>query len=119
MDGGSTSQASSALAYITEHDPGTVYDVVVFGYGTAGSYIQAGGRVISVGGFTGQMANLTLSELQAMVAAHEVTYVVVDGGGQGGGPGGGSGSNSTSEITEWVTANATEVDGYNGLYHFE
>ncbi len=121
MDGGQTTQASEALDYIAAHDAGTQYDVVVLGYGTAGSYIQAGGRVLSVGGFTGQMSNLTLSELQTMVAQKQVTYVLVDGGqggpGGSGGPGGAGGTGSTSEITEWVTANGTEVDGYTGLYH--
>lgn len=110
-----TSQASSDLAWIALNNPGSQYDVVALDYGTAGSYITAGGRVISVGGFTGQMGNRTLDQLKDLIAQGKVNHVVV--GGQGGGMGGPGGSGGTSSaISTWVTANCTAVDGHTNLY---
>lgn len=110
-----TSQASSDLAWIALNNPGSQYDVVALDYGTAGSYITAGGRVISVGGFTGQMGNRTLDQLKDLIAKGKVDHVVVGGqGGSMGGPGGSGGTSSA--ISAWVTANCTAVDGHTNLY---
>jgi hypothetical protein len=64
---------------------------------------------VTIGGFNGGDNAPTLAQLEAMVAKHELKYVLVSG--NGGGPGRGS-----SDITSWVTSNGKAVSGVAGLY---
>ena len=60
---------------------------------------------MAIGGWSGTDPAPTLAQFKAYVAAGDIGYLIVGGGGMGGGPGGGSGS--TSEIQAWVQANYT------------
>jgi hypothetical protein len=69
--------------------------------------------VVTIGGFSGQDAAPTLSQLKAMVAKGDLKYVLVSSGGQGG-PGGGGGPGGrggNSSLTSWVTSHGTAVKG--------
>jgi hypothetical protein len=67
-----------------------------------------GKAVVTIGGFSGGDNAPTLAQLKAMIAAGELEYVLVSGGG---GPGRGS-----SEIAAWVASHGTEVSGQSGLH---
>ena len=74
---------------------------------TAGIIIASGEPVVTIGGFNGGDPAPTVAQLEAMVKAGELKYVLV-GGGMGGGPGGGS---SSSELSTWVQEHGTAVTG--------
>jgi 4-amino-4-deoxy-L-arabinose transferase-like glycosyltransferase len=61
--------------------------------------------VMSLGGFSGGDAAITLDGFKALVAAHEVHYFM--GGGAGGGPGGERGA--TTSIASWVSSTFSSV----------
>jgi len=76
----------------------------------AGLELSTGTAVMAIGGFTGRDPVPTLDGFKADVAAHTVTYYVVQKdwrGRSGGGPWGG---NSHSDIADWVTATFPAVE---------
>ena len=70
---------------------------------TAGIIIATGEPVVTIGGFNGGDPTPTVSQLEAMVKAGELRYVLVT---DGGGPGGGS----SSELSTWAQEHGTAVD---------
>jgi len=63
---------------------------------------------VTIGGFNGADPTPTVAQLETMVKAGELRYVLVgDGDGGGGGPGGGS---SSSELSTWAQDHGTAVD---------
>jgi 4-amino-4-deoxy-L-arabinose transferase-like glycosyltransferase len=107
------------IAYLQQHQGAAKYLVAVQGSQSAVPIILAtGGPVMAMGGFNGGDPAPTLAQLQSMISAGEVHYVLVSGGqgfggsgrpgGPGGGTGGGSGA-SGSGISQWVTENGTVV----------
>jgi hypothetical protein len=102
------------VAWLTSHHPGSRYLLAVQGSQSAGDYIIAGASVLPIGGFTGQVPNVTGTSLAKLVASGELRYVVVGGGMGGFGP------NSGSTVSSWVTSNCTVVDdstsGLSNLY---
>jgi 4-amino-4-deoxy-L-arabinose transferase-like glycosyltransferase len=91
--------------------------------------LAAGLPVLTMGGFTGSDPAPTLAELEALVSAGQVRYVLL-GGGPGGGPRGGpgglpgfrgpGGSGGTDDRAAWVSANCAAVSAAgvsaSGLY---
>lgn len=122
--GGHAESGSGAtlLTWVRADGAGTAYDIVVVGYRSAGSLISAGGRVISIGGFTGSMPNVTADRLAELVKSGQVRHILLGGGGPGsGGPGGGQGGpggQQSGGATSWVTSHCTAVDDApaSGLY---
>src|SRR4029078_3362786 len=71
--------------------------------------IQTGKAVVTIGGFNGADPAPTVSQLQKMVAAGELKYVLLSGDGGGfGGPGGG---NTSQALSTWVKQHGTAVTG--------
>jgi 4-amino-4-deoxy-L-arabinose transferase-like glycosyltransferase len=102
--GGESSSDSAVVALLRASR--TTWAAATTGAQSAASLeLSSGTSVIGIGGFTGSDPAPTLAQFKALVAAGQVHYFVVSGGGQGGGPGGGSGSGST--IQEWVAATFT------------
>jgi 4-amino-4-deoxy-L-arabinose transferase-like glycosyltransferase len=107
------------IAYLQQHQGAAKYLVAVQGSQSAVPIILATGKpVVAMGGFNGGDPAPTLAQLQSMVSAGEVHYVLVSGGqglggsGRPGGPGGGTGGRSGasgSGISQWVTENGTVV----------
>ena len=81
----------------------------------AGLELASGTAVMSLGGWSGTDATVTLAGFQQLVADGQIHYYIA--GGQGGGPGGGGpgedSSSTSSQIADWVQAtySATTVDG--------
>jgi hypothetical protein len=71
--------------------------------------LGADAPVMSLGGFDGSDAAITLAQFQADVAAKKIHYYVA-GGGFGGGFGGGpTGQGASSSIAAWVTSTFTST----------
>lgn len=122
---GTDVDGATLLDYIRSNNPGGTYDVVAIGYHSASSFITSGGKVISVGGFSGGMNNLSLDKLKELINNGEVHYVYTSGAGRGPGGGGGMGglttdtaTDSSTEITNWVQANCQVASdsGSSNLY---
>jgi 4-amino-4-deoxy-L-arabinose transferase-like glycosyltransferase len=79
----------------------------------AGIQLAAGAPVMAMGGFSGGDPTPTLDQLKAYVAAGELRYVLLGGGGPGGGfggaRGGGPGGGDSNARTAWITATCTPV----------
>jgi 4-amino-4-deoxy-L-arabinose transferase-like glycosyltransferase len=106
--GGESASDSAVVALLRAST--TTWAAATTGAQSAASLeLSSGTSVIGIGGFTGSDPAPTLAQFKALVAAGQVHYYVVSGGGQGGGPGGGpgGGSGSGSTIQEWVAATFT------------
>jgi hypothetical protein len=106
--GGESASDSAVIALLRAST--TTWAAATTGAQSAASLeLSSGTSVIGIGGFTGSDPAPTLAQFKALVAAGQVHYFVVSGGGQGGGPGGGpgGGSGSGSTIQEWVAATFT------------
>jgi 4-amino-4-deoxy-L-arabinose transferase-like glycosyltransferase len=102
--GGGASADSELIAYLLEHQGSAKYLVAATGsQATAGIIIATGKPVVTIGGFGGRDPAPTVAQLEAMVAAGELRYVLISEQG-GGGPGGGN-----SDITSWVQEHGTAV----------
>jgi 4-amino-4-deoxy-L-arabinose transferase-like glycosyltransferase len=103
--GGGGSLSSSAISYLQAHQGSATYLLAAVGsQATSQIIIDTGEPVVTIGGFSGQDAAPTVSQLAKLVADGELKYVLLSG--SGGGMGGGS-----SAITAWVQAHGTAVDG--------
>lgn len=95
----------------------TRWSAAVIGSQTAAGYIlSTDTAVMAIGGWGGSDPAPTLAQFQDYVAAGDISYFVVSGGGGmgGGGIGGGGGADSSAaQITAWVEATytATTVGG--------
>ena len=104
--GGQGSVSTETIAWLQAHQGSAKYLVAATGsQTTAGIIIASGEPVVTIGGFNGGDPAPTVAQLEAMVKAGELKYVLV-GGGMGGGPGGGS---SSSELSTWVQEHGTAV----------
>ena len=128
MGGDDLSVDDALVAYLQKNKGDATYLVAVQGSQLAVPIILATGEpVMAVGGFNGGDPAPTLAQLQSMVAAGLVHYVLISGGRVMGGPGGPGGPDggSLSQIAQWVTADGTAVSAgeYGGssgagtLYH--
>jgi 4-amino-4-deoxy-L-arabinose transferase-like glycosyltransferase len=97
------SVSTETIAWLQAHQGSAKYLVAATGsQTTAGIIIASGEPVVTIGGFNGGDPAPTVAQLEAMVKAGELEYVLV-GGGMGGGPGGGA---SSSELSTWVQEHA-------------
>jgi len=116
MVGDDLSVDEGLITYLEEHRATATYLVAVQGSQVAVPIILAtGGPVIAMGGFNGGSDPApTLTQLQGMVAAGQVHYVLIPTGqsfgpgGVGGFSGGGSGE-SLRKVFRWVAENGTVV----------
>ena len=101
--GASGGVSTAAIDYLVAHQGSAKYLVAASGSQATASIIVATGKpVVTIGGFSGNDAAPTVSELAAMVAKGELRYVVV--GTAGGGPGG-----TSDALSTWVKAHGTAV----------
>jgi 4-amino-4-deoxy-L-arabinose transferase-like glycosyltransferase len=108
LGGGAVSDA--LVSYLDAHQGSAKYLVAANGsMTTAPIIIKTGKAVVTIGGFNGSDAAPTVAQLEQMVKAGELRYVLVAGTG-GGGPGGGPGGGSQA-LTEWVQQHGTAVEG--------
>jgi 4-amino-4-deoxy-L-arabinose transferase-like glycosyltransferase len=100
---GGASVDASVIAYLEAHQGSAKYLVAADGsHVTAPIILSTGKAVVTIGGFSGNDAAPTVSQLADMVANGELKYVLL---GSGGGPGGGG----SSALTAWVQAHGTPV----------
>jgi 4-amino-4-deoxy-L-arabinose transferase-like glycosyltransferase len=110
MPGGGLS--TQAIRYLETHQGSAKYLVAANGAQTTSSIITSTGKpVVTIGGFSGQDAAPTLSQLKSMVAKGELKYVLVSSGGQGGPGGRGGPGGGNSSLTSWVTQHGSAVKG--------
>ncbi|HEY7832165.1 MAG TPA: glycosyltransferase family 39 protein [Ktedonobacterales bacterium] len=112
--GGALNQANTQLiAYLEAHQGSATYLFATLSSMTAAPYIIATGKpVMSLGGFSGSDAILTLSQLRALIRSGQVRYFLLSGGGGVGGGGFGSGpggGGSNQQLVQWVEAHGTVV----------
>jgi hypothetical protein len=98
----------SLVNYLLAHRGSAEYLVAVQGAGNAEPLILATGKpVIAMRGFTGSDNAPTLNQLEALVKAGKLKYVLLnENGGGAGGPGGGA---RLSAVTNWVESHGAEV----------
>ena len=90
------------LAYLEAHNSGEKFLFATSNSGTAEAYIiQSGKAVMAMGGFAGSDPILTVDKLKQMVAAKEVKYFLISGGGFGGG--------GSSDVQTWIKENGTVI----------
>jgi 4-amino-4-deoxy-L-arabinose transferase-like glycosyltransferase len=107
--GGGGSVSADVINYLVENQGSAKYLVAATGSQTTAPIILSTGKaVVTIGGFSGNDAAPTVSQLARMVKNGELKYVLVSSGGNGGGPGGGGGS---SDLTAWVKAHGKAVSG--------
>ena len=98
--------SSELVAWLRAHQGSARYLVAATGSQASAPIIIATGEpVVTIGGFNGRDPAPTVAELERMVAAGELRYVLVGGFG---GPGGGS---SSSELQTWIEQHGPVVDG--------
>src|SRR5262249_41057324 len=85
---------------------------------TASSIIlESGEPVISMGGWSGSDAAMTLAKLKSLVKAGKLHYIVISDSGSGGGMGT---SSNLSAIATWVKAHGTAVSSVSSsLYRLD
>jgi 4-amino-4-deoxy-L-arabinose transferase-like glycosyltransferase len=95
--------STAAIEYLVAHQGPAKYLVAASGsQATASIIIATGQPVVTIGGFSGNDAAPTVSELAAMVAKGELRYVVIAS--SGGGPGG-----TSDALSTWVKQHGTAV----------
>ena len=114
--GGSGSELTSALAYVEAHGAAKRFPLIVTSEQEAASYVIAGDRIASMGGFTGRETVLKNAYLSSLVRKGEARYFLL--GGQGGfGPGAGASSNAAvttiASICTRVSAASTGATLYD------
>ncbi len=103
MGGGSL--GTEAIAYLQANQGSAKYLLAAVGsQSTSQIIIDTGEPVVTIGGFSGQDAAPTVSQLAKLVAGGDLKYVLLSSSAGSGGPGGGS-----SDITTWVQQHGTEV----------
>ena len=102
---GGSSLSTATTDYLVANQ-GTSTWLVAVSDSTSASQLEltTGKAVISMGGFTGSDAAMTLEKLQSLVASGQLRFVVA---GSGGGQPGGQASGSA--VTTWVTSTCTAV----------
>jgi len=100
--GDRASISSDMLAYLEAHQCTAKFLVAANGsQTTAPIIIQTGKAVVTIGGFSGRDNSPTLAQLQTLVAAGQLEYVLASGNGA---------------LDTWVQEHGTAVQGYDGLY---
>jgi 4-amino-4-deoxy-L-arabinose transferase-like glycosyltransferase len=101
---------SAATVRALEHDASHYRWVAatVGANNAAGYELATDDPVMAIGGFNGSDPHPTLAQFKADVAAHEIHYFIVSGGGGRGGPGLLSGGDATA-ITSWVESHYTST----------
>ena len=95
--------------YLTEHRDGARYLFAVQGWTAAGPYILATGQaVLPMGGFSGSVPEPTLARVKQLVAAGQLRFFMLGGGGGFAGPGG-RGGGETAQIEAWVESSCHTV----------
>jgi hypothetical protein len=97
--------------YLTEHRDGARYLFAVQGWTAAGPYILATGQaVLPMGGFSGSVPEPTLARVKQLVAAGQLRFFMLGGGGFAG-PGGlgARGGGETAQIEAWVESSCHTV----------
>ncbi len=94
------------LDYLQQNTQGMKYLMAVPSSMQGAGYVLATGRpVLYMGGFSGQDQVVTGADLASLVAAGQLRYVLLGGGGLGGG--------NQSDVSSWVTSQCTAVQGLN------
>jgi 4-amino-4-deoxy-L-arabinose transferase-like glycosyltransferase len=93
--GGSSSEVSTALAYVLKHGATKRFALIVTSEQEAAPFVIKGESVAAMGGFTGRETVLTSSYLARLVENGEARYFLIR---MSGGLGGGSASNSAIEL---------------------
>jgi 4-amino-4-deoxy-L-arabinose transferase-like glycosyltransferase len=108
---GSAESASSAALTKALKETTSRWSVAVVGSQSAASLeLSSGTAVMAIGGWSGSDPSPTLAEFKAYVAAGDIQYFIVSGGGMGGGGApGGSSTTGSSAITSWVEAHFTKT----------
>jgi 4-amino-4-deoxy-L-arabinose transferase-like glycosyltransferase len=109
--GSSSSSVDSVLAYVEAHGATTRFPLIVSSEQEAASYVIAGKRVSSMGGFTGRETVLTNAFLASLLRNGEARYFLLGGSG-GFGPGGSS--NAAASTIESTCTAVTSVSSTNG-----
>ncbi|MFK4105515.1 glycosyltransferase family 39 protein [Streptomyces sp. NPDC019531] len=92
------------VSYLEKHQDGAKWLLAVSNSQSAGQLILSTHKpVISMWGFTGSDAAMTLDRLKELVKKGELHYIQLGGGGMGGN------SSLNQEITSWVQKNGTAV----------
>jgi hypothetical protein len=100
--GGRASVSADMLAYLVEHQGSAKYLLAATGsQTTAPIIIQTGKAVVTIGGFSGRDNSPTVAQLQKLVAAGRLEYVLASGNGA---------------LDTWVPEHGTAVGGFDGLY---
>jgi 4-amino-4-deoxy-L-arabinose transferase-like glycosyltransferase len=100
----------SLLTFLEQNTQGMRYMLAVDSSMQGAGYVIASGRgVLYMGGFSGQDQVVTITDLAALVASHQLRYIQL---GDVGGFGGGSGS--SAEISSWVKTNCQVVQNISG-----
>jgi 4-amino-4-deoxy-L-arabinose transferase-like glycosyltransferase len=99
--GGGAQVTSEMIAYLKKHQDGATWLLAVATDETAASVIlESGQPVISMGGWSGSDAAMTLAKLKSLVKSGTLHYVMVSSEG---------GRGTSSEITAWVEKHGTAV----------
>ncbi|MFF0017615.1 glycosyltransferase family 39 protein [Streptomyces sp. NPDC005374] len=95
---------SALVSYLEKHQDGATWLLAVANSQSAGRLILSTHQpVISMGGFTGSDAAMTLAKLKELVKKGELHYIQLGGGGMGGN------SSLNQEISGWVEKNGTAL----------
>jgi hypothetical protein len=99
---------SALIKYLEAHQGNATWIVAVNGANQAGSIELATGKpVMAMGGFSGTDPTPTVQQLQVLVKAGKLRYILIGGGGFGGPAGNNS---QAQQISSWVQANGRVVD---------
>ncbi len=108
-----SSDLDTVLAYVEAHGATARFPLIVSSEQEAASYVIAGKRVASMGGFTGRETVLTSSFLSSLLRKGEARYFLL--GGQGGfGPGGSS--NAAASTIESICTSVSSGSAGGTLY---
>jgi hypothetical protein len=109
----STASSSTALEALLTATTSRWSAAVVSDQSAASLELSTNTAVMSIGGWSGSDASISLAQFKADVAKGQISYFIASGQGAGGGMGG-STSSDASAITSWVEAHYTAktVGGY-------
>lgn len=106
-DSGGRDVDRDLLAYLEANTQDTRYLLAVSSAKVGDAYVLETGRpVLFMGGYAGDTPVATAEDLAALAAGGELKYILLSDGGGGEG--------TQSAIRDWVEANCTVVDDWNG-----
>ena len=111
LGGGTSSGVESALTYVEAHGATSRFPLIVSSETEAASYVIAGKRVSSMGGFTGRETVLTNAYLGRLLRNGEARYFLL-GGQSGFGPGGSS--NAAASTIESICTSVSSASSTGG-----